>query len=104
MAKTRTKRKTRKGGDYGMRFLKTWQNNFDNCKKQKKEDYDCRITMLRNDYHGDGSWETWGPKTRSSASRMWAPIPNNPQNHTVIKGPYSMVKTETMGSFDAADL
>jgi hypothetical protein len=37
MAKTRTKRrKTRRGGDYGMRFLKTWQNNFDNCKKQKK--------------------------------------------------------------------
>ena len=94
--RTRTKkpkRKTRKGGDYGVRSMKTWQNNFDNCMNYKgMNEVTCENRMTQWDYHGKNIFgtrpdaETWGTNSRNSASRMWRRLPKNPGNHEVIPG------------------
>jgi len=98
--RTRSKkprRKTRKGGDYGIRSMKTWQNNFDNCLEYPNTtEESCKNDINQWDYHGKSIFgtrpprESWGPISKKSASRMFKPSPNNFGNYVIIPG---MVKT-----------
>ena len=78
----RTKRKSRKGGEYGIREGKTWADNYKNCMKQLKDDPDgtvggktadmkCMGTMITTDYHGRGDNSPWDDDRKFSVPRMW---------------------------------
>ena len=73
----RPKRKTRKGGFLGFRSTKTWDNNFVNCMKQNKNYYECRNSMLKNDYHRPGSSPAvnqWTHDNMKLVPKMWEPV------------------------------
>lgn len=71
----RIKRKSRKGGDYGRHNLKTWRDNYKNCRRQGFNDHDCSRTMKNTEYHG------------APSSFMKAPVNKHPwsqANQTLV--------------------
>jgi len=78
----RTKRKSRKGGEYGIRRWKTWAENYKNCTNQliddpigtpggKMAEIKCEETMRTNDYHRNGTANSWDNFNKATVPQMW---------------------------------
>jgi len=101
--RNRNKRKSRKGGEYGMRMFKTWADNYRNCMNQTKDemaDEKCTNTMRTTDYRSNGTAESWTNHKRLERENMWK---KNEKGEFEIKNPRYKKNKYEYGFVDEPD-